>query len=50
MTNETSLHLQAGWDRYVGDAAKSPIVKTGDKDRFTIGAGVTYRFSFDLFD
>jgi outer membrane scaffolding protein for murein synthesis (MipA/OmpV family) len=50
VTNETSLHLQAGWDRYVGDAAKSPIVKTGDKDRFTIGAGVTYRFSFDLFD
>ncbi|MHC5655346.1 MipA/OmpV family protein [Stappia sp.] len=50
MNDTTSLHLQAGWDRYVGDAAKSPIVKTGERDRFTIGAGVTYRFAFDLFD
>lgn len=50
VTDQATLHLQAGWDRYVGEAAKSPIIKTGNRDRFTVGAGVTYRFAFDLFD
>lgn len=50
VTDTTALHLQAGWDRYIGDARKSPIVRRGHENQFTIGAGVTYRFSFDLFD
>lgn len=44
------LHVRAGWDRFIGDAADSPIVEDGSKDQFTIGTGLTYRFSFDLFD
>ncbi|MEW9837745.1 MipA/OmpV family protein, partial [Mesorhizobium marinum] len=38
-----------GWDRFIGDAAESPIVEAGSKDQFSIGGGLTYRFSFDLF-
>lgn len=44
------LHVRAGWDRFIGDAADSPIVEDGSKDQFSIGTGLTYRFSFDLFD
>ncbi|WP_349358462.1 MipA/OmpV family protein [Stappia sp.] len=50
VTDRTALHVQAGWDRYIGDAKNSPIVKNGDENQFSIGAGVTYRFAFDLFD
>ncbi|WP_249692065.1 MipA/OmpV family protein [Stappia sp. WLB 29] len=49
VTDQTALHLQAGWDRYIGDARNSPIVRRGNENQFSIGAGVTYRFSFDLF-
>lgn len=49
-TEKTRLHLEAGWDRFIGDAADSPIVDRGDEDQFYIGAGITYRFSFDLFE
>jgi MipA family protein len=50
VTDTTALHLQAGWDRYIGDARNSPIVRGGNENQFSIGAGVTYRFAFDLFD
>lgn len=50
VTDTTALHLQAGWDRYIGDARNSPIVRRGNENQFSIGAGVTYRFAFDLFD
>ena len=50
VTDTTALHVQAGWDRYVGDAKDSPIVRAGNENSFSIGAGVTYRFAFDLFD
>jgi outer membrane protein len=50
VTDTTALHLQAGWDRFIGDAKNSPIVRGGNEDQFSIGAGVTYRFAFDLFD
>ena len=34
-----------GYDRLVGDAAKSPIVKqAGDANQFSVGLGVAYRF------
>ena len=48
-TAYTTLHLKGGWDRFVGDAAKSPIVKVGSEDQFSIGTGVSYRFAFDVF-
>ena len=49
-SERTTFHLRAGWDRFIGDAADSPIVKAGSADQFTIGAGVSYRFGFNLFD
>ena len=44
------FHARAGWDRFVGDAAASPIVQTGSRDQFSFGLGLRYRFAFDLFD
>lgn len=48
-TERTTLHFRAGWDRFVGDADSSPIVMSGDEDNFTVGAGISYRFDFDIF-
>ncbi len=48
-TDDVTLHLQGGWERFIGDAADSPIVKAGSEDQFWIAAGATYRFAFDLF-
>jgi len=50
LTDSFDFHLRGSWDRFVGDAAKSPIVKAGSKDQFTIGAGLSYRLAFDLFE
>ena len=44
------LHALVGWDRLVGDAGNSPIVKAGSENQFYAGTGLTYRFAFDLFD
>jgi outer membrane scaffolding protein for murein synthesis (MipA/OmpV family) len=33
------------WDRLVGDAADSPIVKIGSEDQVTFGVGLTYDFN-----
>ncbi|MGO4843107.1 MipA/OmpV family protein, partial [Rhizobiaceae sp. 2RAB30] len=49
VSQNTRLHLQAGWDRFIGEAADSPIVEAGSMNQFSIGGGLTYRFSFDLF-
>jgi outer membrane scaffolding protein for murein synthesis (MipA/OmpV family) len=49
-SDRTTLHLRAGWDRFVGDTADSPIVTSGSENQFTIGLGISYRFDFDLFD
>ncbi len=49
-TDTTRFHVQAGYDRLIGDAADSPITAQGSKDQFRIGLGVSYKFSFDLFD
>ncbi len=50
LTELMDLHLEAGWDHLVGDAAKSPIVAdAGSKNTFTVGAGVSYRLDLDLF-
>ena len=46
--NETwSYTLQGGYDRLVGDAEKSPIVRrTGNANQFTVGAVVSYSFEW----
>jgi len=49
-TENTTLHVRGGWDRFVGDAARSPIVKAGSENQFSIGVGVSYRFAFDVFN
>jgi outer membrane scaffolding protein for murein synthesis (MipA/OmpV family) len=49
ITERTTFHVRAGWQRLIGDAADSPIVKLGDADQFTIGAGLSRKFGFDLF-
>jgi outer membrane scaffolding protein for murein synthesis (MipA/OmpV family) len=48
-SQSTRVHVRAGWDKFIGDAADSPIVEEGSRDQFTIGGGLTYRFSFDVF-
>ncbi|MEJ8475859.1 MipA/OmpV family protein [Roseibium algae] len=48
-TEKTRLHLQADYDRLIGDAADSPITDQGSENQFSIGVGVSYKFSFDLF-
>lgn len=50
LTKDFRLHLEAGYDRLVLDAADSPIVENGSRDQFTVGVGVTYRFALDLWD
>lgn len=49
LTDKWKLHVLAGWDRLIGDAGDSPIVKEGNENQFYGGAGVTYEFAFDLF-
>lgn len=48
LTDKFTLHMQGGWDRLIGDAADSPIVKEGSENQFYGGAGLTYEFSFSL--
>ena len=49
LTDDWKLHALVGWDRLVGDAGSSPIVKEGSQNQYYAGAGLTYRFAFDLF-
>ena len=50
VSDKVFLTLNARYDRLVGDAADSPIVKAGSENQFTFGAGLSYRFAFDVFD
>ncbi|WP_152047704.1 MipA/OmpV family protein [Aureimonas psammosilenae] len=43
------LNADASWNRFIGDAEDSPIVKTGDENQYTVGLGISKRFSLDLF-
>lgn len=49
ITEKTTFHLRGGWERFIGDAEDSPIVMDGDENQFWIGAGLSYKFAFDLF-
>lgn len=50
LTDDWTFHIQGGYDRLVGDAGDSPITKRGDDNQFSVGAGFSYRFAFDVFD
>ncbi|TFF20411.1 MipA/OmpV family protein [Jiella endophytica] len=42
------LNADASWDKLVGDAKDSPIVKAGDDDQYSFTLGVSKKFSLDL--
>lgn len=48
LTEDITFHMQGGWDRLIGDAGDSPIVKEGSENQFYGGAGFTYRFRLDI--
>jgi MipA family protein len=48
LTDDVTFHLRGGWDRLIGDAADSPIVKEGSTNQFYGGAGISYEFGFSL--
>lgn len=50
LTDRWKLHVLAGWDRLIGDAGNSPIVKQGSDNQYYAGAGMSYRFAFDMFE
>ncbi len=43
------LNANAAYERMIGDAEDSPIVKVGSEDQFFAGIGLSHRFSLDLF-
>ena len=43
------VNADAKYDRLVGDAKDSPIVKAGDANQYYFGLGISHRFSLDLF-
>ena len=43
------ITADATYDRLVGDAKDSPIVKAGDANQYYFGLGISKRFSLDLF-
>jgi outer membrane protein len=49
LTDQVFLLGNLRYDRLIGDAGDSPIVKAGDANQLTFGLGVSYRFAFDLF-
>lgn len=49
LTDNVFLLGNARYDLLIGDAGDSPIVKAGDDNQFTVGLGVSYRLSFDVF-
>ena len=42
------VNADASYERIVGEAEDSPIVKAGSADQFTFGLGISKRFSLDL--
>jgi outer membrane protein len=48
LTEDVTFHLRGGWDRLIGDAGDSPIVKEGSENQFYGGAGISYEFGFSL--
>jgi len=49
LTERVRIVGRGGYRHYVFDALDSPITKAGNDQEFMIGAGLTYRFGFNLF-
>jgi outer membrane protein len=48
VTDAIGIYSYGGYDRLTSDAARSPIVRSiGDRDQFSFGVGMSYRFSFN---
>ncbi|WP_274627582.1 MipA/OmpV family protein [Arvimicrobium flavum] len=43
------LNGEASYSKLIGDAGDSPIVEAGDEDQFTLGLGISKKFSLDVF-
>jgi outer membrane protein len=43
------VNAEASYSRLVSDAKDSPIVRAGSENQFTVGLGVSRRFTLDLF-
>lgn len=46
---KTRIQVRGSWDRLIGDAGDSPIVKAGSRDQWSFGVGISRKFSFDVF-
>ena len=49
LTDKTRLQVRGSWNRLIGDAGDSPIVKYGSRDQWMVGIGISHKFSFDVF-
>ena len=49
LTDKTRLQVKGSWNRLIGDAGDSPIVKYGSRDQWMAGIGISHKFSFDVF-
>jgi outer membrane protein len=49
-TPEWALHGNVAYERLIGDAADSPIVKRGEENQVTAKVGVSYKFGVKLFN
>ena len=47
--DRTRLQVRGSWNRLIGDAGDSPIVKYGSRDQWMVGLGISRKFSFDVF-
>jgi outer membrane protein len=47
--DRTRLQLRGSWDRLIGDAGDSPIVKAGSRDQWTVGLGLSRKLEFNVF-
>jgi outer membrane protein len=49
LSERTHLQVRGSWDRLIGEAGDSPIVKAGNANQWMVGIGLSHRFSFNLF-
>jgi outer membrane scaffolding protein for murein synthesis (MipA/OmpV family) len=47
--DRTRFQVRGSWDRLIGDAGDSPIVKYGARDQWTVGIGISRKLEFNLF-
>lgn len=46
---KTRIQVRGSWDRLIGDAGDSPIVKYGSRDQWSFGIGLSRKFEFNVF-